>query len=331
MEIRKASEKSIVEISTTDKACKKLHWDEQHDDLSNAATKVNEDSDSLESKAGSFSLEERQTRRKSVRFDEEVDHISGNKLLDSADQNLSPQTGNQTQQLGSDHSPYPTPQSLSEDTQTPRTICTPKSTGNNARIRTQYVYPISNSLQNLSSSEGAQMSNFIQDGEKSQQTSVALCSTELSPDDKTVNDRHTVFKEKIDFNQENPKLVVSSLSQWLKPPLTKEERWEKSNVMNERSPSSKSPNADRPIIGMVAAHWKENEPSSISPKWFDGNGIPNSTNKYKEDQKVSWHATPFEERLEKALSDEKLFPRSELNGRPVDLDDEGEESDTAAS
>ncbi|XP_010469791.1 PREDICTED: protein JASON-like isoform X2 [Camelina sativa] len=61
---------------------------------------------------------------------------------------------------------------------------------------------------------------------------------------------------------------------------------------------------DRPIIGMVAAHWNEKEQSLISPKWWDGNGIPNSTNKYKEDQKVSWHATSFEERLEKALSEE---------------------------
>lgn len=39
---------------------------------------------------------------------------------------------------------------------------------------------------------------------------------------------------------------------------------------------------DRPIIGMVAAHWNEEEQSHISPKLWDGNGIPNSTNKYKE-------------------------------------------------
>ncbi|XP_018480444.2 protein JASON isoform X2 [Raphanus sativus] len=61
---------------------------------------------------------------------------------------------------------------------------------------------------------------------------------------------------------------------------------------------------DRPIIGTAAAHWNEKEQSQISPKWWDGNGIPNSTNKYKEDQKVRWHATSFEERLEKALSEE---------------------------
>ncbi|KAJ4873751.1 Uncharacterized protein Rs2_44527 [Raphanus sativus] len=74
--------------------------------------------------------------------------------------------------------------------------------------------------------------------------------------------------------------------------------------INNMAASSTITYRDRPIIGMVAAHWNEKEQSQISPKWWDGNGIPNSTNKYKEDQKVSWHATPFEERLEKALSEE---------------------------
>ncbi|MCO5591597.1 hypothetical protein L7F22_045586 [Adiantum nelumboides] len=57
---------------------------------------------------------------------------------------------------------------------------------------------------------------------------------------------------------------------------------------------------DRPILGTVAAHW--NPSSSSTKKWWDGKGIPNSTNKYKEDQKVSWHATPFEVRLERAIA-----------------------------
>lgn len=95
------------------------------------------------------------------------------------------------------------------------------------------------------------------------------------------------------------------------------------------SPSSKtSGDDDRPIIGMVAAHW--NDKQSTSPKWWDGKGIPNSTNKYKEDQKVSWHTTPFEERLEKALSNEGGFERKTFSGKPINFD-ECEESDTAAS
>jgi hypothetical protein len=38
---------------------------------------------------------------------------------------------------------------------------------------------------------------------------------------------------------------------------------------------------------MVAAHWKDKEPVNCTPKWFDGNGIPNSTNKYKEVKSAS--------------------------------------------
>ena len=38
---------------------------------------------------------------------------------------------------------------------------------------------------------------------------------------------------------------------------------------------------DRPILGTVAAHWSHSSSSSTQP-WWDGKGIPNSTNKYKE-------------------------------------------------
>ncbi|XP_013634219.1 PREDICTED: protein JASON-like isoform X2 [Brassica oleracea var. oleracea] len=85
---------------------------------------------------------------------------------------------------------------------------------------------------------------------------------------------------------------------------------------------------DRPIIGTAAAHWNEKEQSQISPKWWDGNGIPNSTNKYKEDQKVSWHVTSFEERLEKALSEEG--GQGFIPSRKLELMEEAER-DTAIS
>nr|XP_028954502.1 protein JASON-like [Malus domestica] len=53
--------------------------------------------------------------------------------------------------------------------------------------------------------------------------------------------------------------------------------------------------------------------------------------KYKEDQKVSWHATPFEERLEKALSEESFISqRKNMEGKPI-VFDENDESDTALS
>ncbi|KAL4622187.1 hypothetical protein ACB092_06G279800 [Castanea dentata] len=125
--------------------------------------------------------------------------------------------------------------------------------------------------------------------------------------------------------------VEASLSAWLKPlPSIQDENSKIFDPATRKPHFGRTP-GDRPIIGLVAAHWNDNEQSHISPKWWDGNGIPNSTNKYKEDQKVSWHATPFEERLEKALSEESVITqRKPVYGKPIAFD-ENEESDTALS
>ncbi|XP_010941823.1 protein JASON [Elaeis guineensis] len=171
-----------------------------------------------------------------------------------------------------------------------------------------------------------------------------------SPNSKISQDQNTISREesvhceslnslippfhggkRLNSNAYTPKLVVSSLSQWLKPPLPKDEIRDINNITEEQPCSEKSSDADRPIIGIVASHWNPDELSHISPKWWDGNGIPNTTTKYKEDQKVSWHATPFEERLEKALSDDKLLPkRNLLNGRPIEFEHNGEEKNKTA-
>ena len=75
--------------------------------------------------------------------------------------------------------------------------------------------------------------------------------------------------------------VEASLSAWLKPqPSALDENGKNFDAVR-KPPFGRTP-GDRPIIGLVAAHWNDNEPSHISPKWWDGNGIPNSTNKYKE-------------------------------------------------
>ncbi|KAF8709923.1 hypothetical protein HU200_029641 [Digitaria exilis] len=141
---------------------------------------------------------------------------------------------------------------------------------------------------------------------------------------------HATGKKVLKNNDSEQELP--SLSHWLKPPNRKK-TFRDDALTGDRSHSAKSSDEDRPIIGMVAAHWKDKEPASFTPKWFDGNGIPNSTNKYKEDQKVSWHATPFEERLEKALSEEKsLSERNCSSGKTSQfLGVEGEESTTAES
>ncbi|CAL5039899.1 unnamed protein product [Urochloa decumbens] len=52
------------------------------------------------------------------------------------------------------------------------------------------------------------------------------------------------------------------------------------------------------------------------PKTWDGNGIPNTISRYREDQRVRWHTTPFEERLLKVLSDnEHCPPRKVVRGK----------------
>ncbi|GER33574.1 RNA binding (RRM/RBD/RNP motifs) family protein [Striga asiatica] len=118
--------------------------------------------------------------------------------------------------------------------------------------------------------------------------------------------------------------MEASLSNWLKPvSQNKGGRVDKfSHFSREKDYFGETPK-DRPILGMMAAHWNENEISHVSPKWWDGNGIPNCTNKYKEDQKVNWHATPFEERLEKALSEETFISKRKTIGMT------SEEFDTA--
>ncbi|WOL18836.1 protein JASON-like [Canna indica] len=111
--------------------------------------------------------------------------------------------------------------------------------------------------------------------------------------------------DQVNIEPETPEIIISNVSKWLKPEPLDNEKGLIMHVPNNLGD-------DRPIIGTVAAHWADTVPFPKSPMFWGLNGIPNSTNKYKEDQKVSWHATLFEERLEKVLSDEKHLPQRKL-------------------
>ncbi|TVU44752.1 hypothetical protein EJB05_04207, partial [Eragrostis curvula] len=156
-------------------------------------------------------------------------------------------------------------------------------------------------------------------------------STNATPMEKFLTTEVTSLanRKKVLKNSDS-ELEFPSLSEWLKPPNPKKP-FKDEALTGDRS--VKSSDEDRPIIGMVAAHWKDEEPEKFTPKWWDGNGIPNSTNKYKEDQKVSWHAMSFEERLEKALYEEKLLSERNCSSGKTSqfLGMEAEESDTAES
>ncbi|KAG2242475.1 hypothetical protein Bca52824_095686 [Brassica carinata] len=162
-------------------------------------------------------------------------------------------------------SPNPTPLKLSDEMQTPGTIYP-------ANMESQFVHSVSSLMENASLYKAHDDSQGSLEQAKWQ-----------------------VYKEQIDA--ETPTSANGeSFSPWLNP--TNKDGNERTPGVNVITPG------DRPINGLVASHWNEDEQNEILPKWWDGNGIPNTTTRYKEDQRVSWHATPFEVRLEKVLSEE---------------------------
>ncbi|PKA60222.1 hypothetical protein AXF42_Ash008281 [Apostasia shenzhenica] len=112
------------------------------------------------------------------------------------------------------------------------------------------------------------------------------------------------FKSKVAC--ENSNFVQSNIRMKGEPPFDVSEIEAAMDVTQEPICSGVICDIERAVIGVVVAQRNEDKTSCVSSKQWVGNGFPNSTSKYKEDQKVSWHATPFEVRLDKVLSDEKL-------------------------
>ncbi|XP_009771902.1 protein JASON [Nicotiana sylvestris] len=278
-----------------------------------------------------------QYMNKSVRFDCESDlsAVSCKSSSSTLDSQNSKQPGNS---YALKNSPYPTPLKLSDEMQTPGTVFPAYldniANGKTARIRSQFVYPVLNpvygasQLKELSDEDSYSILDSNSILLSSNMTESGDCPNEASfSSEQGMSGLKEATADK-DFK------VEASLSSWLKPSSINQDEGKQHNgsVYGDNVHYGRTP-GDRPILGLVAAHWKDDENSHISPKkWWDGNGIPNSTNKYKEDQKVSWHATPFEERLEKALSQEtSISQRKQFSGTTPITFNETEESDTAHS
>ncbi|KAF9620673.1 hypothetical protein IFM89_013973 [Coptis chinensis] len=265
-----------------------------------------------------------QCKNKSVRFE-----CESNTVYLPSSGTSEKQTNSPGRHLELKDCPYPTPLVLTDEMQTPGTVY-PISAENlghrdKGRIRSQYVNPTLNPVHNFSQLMALKEDSYYNhEGDDSQNESLEQNERGSSARSYAANTgrENTYGKE----------AIGSSLSHWLKPlPSSRNVGDQNSGCKSSGgSQTGKTSDLDRPIIGTVAAHWSEDEPSQISPKWWDGNGIPNSTNKYKEDQKVSWHATPFEERLEKALSNESVVNPRRISCEPIEFV-ENEESDTAVS
>ncbi|KAM5580103.1 protein JASON [Rosa sericea] len=264
-----------------------------------------------------------QCRGKSVRFECDFDTASS-KGSSSGNCSKSAKIAETPGKQGtSKYSDHPTPLTLSDEMQTPGTVY-PSSQrtfpNGKSRIRSQYVYSVPNpegfSRWNVPTEEDSNSHGFS--GEPSESLKQSGNATPIS------EEGQKEISSGKDFQ------VESSMSSWQKPVTQDDNNLKLGDASGRNRYFGRTP-GDRPIIGLVATHWNEDDPTRISPKWWDGNGIPNSTNKYKEDQKVSWHATPFEERLEKALSEESFISqRKNIEGMPI-VFDENEESDTALS
>jgi hypothetical protein len=271
-----------------------------------------------------------QSRNKSVRFECDFD-TSSSKGSSSENSCQVPGKYESSGSLSvSKPSPKPTPLKLLDDMQTPGTVFPANletSDNGKTRFRSQHVYSVLNPVESAS-----QWKLLKEDDFNSPRLSGEPRESLEQSESATPKPERGVKESSSGKDLK----VEASLSSWFKP---------SQSTLGEDNPTTGTASSknfrfgrtpgDRPIIGMVAAHWNENEPSQISPKWWDGNGIPNSTNKYKEvrhttvfilfsllalivdafkepsfciqDQKVSWHATPFEERLEKALSEESVI------------------------
>ncbi|KAK4429209.1 protein JASON [Sesamum alatum] len=264
-------------------------------------------------------------KNKSVRFECESDSSASS----SASSSQHPkQSGSAGKYSVAKASPYPTPLKLIDGMDTPGTVF-PAYLNDMAgrkptRIRSQYVYSVLDPVEYPSQWEELKDENSDPNhlrGPLEPNDEAALKSTPVPS--MLMKDLSVVEYTKDEL----------SLSCWLKPHLpnhdtNNEQFGPTSGQIVHYGPTP----GDRPILGLVAAHWKDDENSRISPKWWDGNGIPNTTNKYKEDQKVSWHATPFEERLEKALDEETFIPRRKpiAGTLPVQFN-EADESDASLS
>ncbi|XP_062233135.1 protein JASON-like isoform X2 [Phragmites australis] len=111
----------------------------------------------------------------------------------------------------------------------------------------------------------------------------------------------------------NEKHAALSLSHWLKPSSSDvENQGDVKCAAGDQSYDECNLLTERPVFMASDLKWDVENPTPRLPKTWDGNGIPNTTTRYKEDQKVSWHTTPFEKRLLKVLSEEELHPPSNV-------------------
>uniref|UniRef100_A0A0E0LEI7 Uncharacterized protein n=1 Tax=Oryza punctata TaxID=4537 RepID=A0A0E0LEI7_ORYPU len=213
------------------------------------------------------------------------------------------------QNLGASDSPFPTPLVLRDDMQTPRTVYTSHkgSSGKFVRTHKQFVYPITrpteNELQQMQLSDSMKKPQQISaesvvKGESLNSSPLPFEVSKYQLGPQRLFDAGERSKSNLDEDFD-----VCSLSRWLKssPAGNENQMYDENNLIEEGHAFMASED-----------NWDAESRTPRLCKAWDCHGIPNTTRKYGEDQHVSWHSTPFEERLIKVLSEEEVPPTGKL-------------------
>ncbi|XP_035815255.1 uncharacterized protein [Zea mays] len=239
--------------------------------------------------------------------------------------------------LDSGGSPFPTPLVLRDDMQTPGTAYASHRgtsiSGKRVRTRKQFIYPVLRSIENrlqqieltedsspLASSDPLKERDLGADSTKdpTQASSTSVVKSGLSETPSySAPDPNASYgvEESLSKSNSDEKNAALSLSRWLKSSSADAENQDDEDC---------SFLTEKPVF-MVAPdlNLDTSNPTPRLPKAWDGNGIPNTTTRYRE--RVSWHTTPFEQRLLKVLSDEdRCPPRKVVRGKLFHLEETAE-------
>uniref|UniRef100_A0ACD6ARN3 Uncharacterized protein n=1 Tax=Avena sativa TaxID=4498 RepID=A0ACD6ARN3_AVESA len=250
-------------------------------------------------------------------------------------------------------SPFPTPMVVTDDMQTPGTIYASRTGSSMSRkrvhTRKQFVYPVLRPIENkvhqmelpeyspptLPSITPKQKffgADYIKKQQQTNSNSVAKVGFFKSPPICFPNE-NALYQEKETLSPEELKCQTSSrksnsdekhaalsLTHWLKPSLDSENQGAVSSSASDQLPNEHTLFTASPVF-TAASGMNAGVPTPGLHKAWHGNGIPNTITKYKEDSKVSWHTTPFEERLLRVLSDEPNPPRKLIRGNLFDVEE----------
>ncbi|CAN6206973.1 unnamed protein product [Urochloa humidicola] len=273
---------------------------------------------------------------------EDTQHLLGvESVHHSAVMEKSPLQNNQHKLHQHSGSPFATPLVLSDDMQTPGTVYTShrgaSMSGKRVQTRKQFIYPVLRPIENklkqmeltedsspLLSSNPPKRRNLEEDSVKRpNQTSSNSVAKSMLPETPFPHQVKDVLSPEellgggdLSKTKSDEKNASLSLSHWVKSSKDVENQGDVKGAAGDQSYDECSFRSEKPVFIASDLNWDIENPTPRSPKTWDGNGIPNTTTKYKEDQKVSWHATPFEERLLRVLSDkEHCPPRKVVRGK----------------